>query len=149
MIKRMIAFIAIFALMLCASSCQDSIRGHIKDAVENKDPAILPTLNLTSTLVCTVEEIIGSQCVAVVTEGNSTYDADTIVLISSSDITDGTPLSVSDVITFTYEYIDDVSSVLRFETSKNVYHNIPHIAVGKIAVIPDYVPVTAPETTAE
>ena len=153
MTKRLIAVILLLVVMILAAGCQEEIQNaqeEIKNVVEQGETPDFLTFDFSSTLICTVDEIIGNQCIAEVTEGNGNYDPETMVLISFEAVTEDADLKAGDVITFTYDYAVDVSAVTKYESKMDTYHNIPHIHTEEISTIPDYVPPeTVPETTEE
>ena len=146
MTKRILAVIFLLAVMVLAPGCQD----EIKNAVEKNHAPDYLTFDFSSTLICTVSEVSGDQCIAEVTEGNGTYDPEIMVLISFETVADDAGLKPGDVITFIYDYAVDVSAVTKHEGKLDTYHNIPHIHVTEVTLLPDYVPPeTVPETTGE
>lgn len=146
MTKRILAVMMILAVMLFAAGCQD----EIKNAVEKEQAPDFLKFDLSSTLICTVQDVVQNKCIAEVTEGNGNYDPETIMVISFETVTGDMDVRKDDAITFTYDYAVDVSAYSKYEGKSETYHNIPHISVAEITVIPDYIPPeTVPETTAE
>ena len=131
MLKRLFALLALISVLLTLAGCNTSIR----DTVEGKD-ATLPPLRIDSTLICSVTSIDGNRCAAVVLEGNNNYDKDDIIYVTYESVAKKLTPKHGDVITFSYNYVTDVST----------YNKEPHIKTEKITILNDYVP---PETTEE
>lgn len=134
MLKRLFAFIALFCALLTLAGCNTSIR----DTVEGKDTT-LPPLRIDSTLICSVVSVNGNLCQALVLEGNNNYDKDDTVYITFESVKKDQSLFFDDVITFTYNYVTDVST----------YNKKPHIQTEEITIIDDYVPPATEAVDAE
>ena len=131
MLKRLFAWMMLVCLMLTLAGCNSSIR----DTVEGKDTT-LPPLRIDSTLICSVVSVNGNLCQALVLEGNNNYDKDDTVYIAFESVKKDQSLFFDDVITFTYNYVTDVST----------YNKKPHITTGELTIIKNYTP---PTTVAE
>lgn len=125
MLKRLFALLTLTCLLLTLAGCNYSIR----DTVEGKDTT-LPPLRIDSTLICSVVSVNGNLCQALVLEGNNNYDKDDTVYITFESVKKDQSLFFDDVITFTYNYVTDVST----------YNKKPHIQTEEINIIDDYVP---------
>ena len=146
MMKRIFALMILLAMAVSLGGCQEKI----KETVEQGEAPDFLTIDFSSTLICTVKDVVQDKCIAEVTEGNGTYDPETMVVISFAAVSDEAELTEGEVITFIYDYAVDVSAYSKYEGTSDTYHNIPHIRVEEITVIPDYIPPeTEPETTAE
>lgn len=131
MSKRIIALIGLFCLLISLAGCKLSIR----NTVEGKD-ASLPAFDLSTSLICTVDSMDGSRCTVTVLEDNSNYDKDDVLYITYDTVAEGQSLTIGDVITFSYNYVSDVSAI----------SGTPHIVVEELSILPEYTP---PETTTE
>lgn len=125
MLKRLFALLTLTCLLLTLAGCNYSIR----DTVEGKDTT-LPPLRIDSTLICSVVSVNDNLCQALVLEGNNNYDKDDTVYITFESVKKDQSLFFDDVITFTYNYVTDVST----------YNKKPHIQTEEINIIDDYVP---------
>ena len=131
MLKRLFALLMLTCLLLTLAGCNSSIR----DTVEGKDTT-LPPLRIDSTLICSVVSVNGNLCQALVLEGNNNYDKDDTVYITFESVKKDQSLFFDDVITFTYNYVTDVSA----------HNNKPHIKTAELTIIKNYTP---PTTVAE
>lgn len=131
MMKRFIALFMLICLLPVLAGCNSSLR----NTVEGQE-ATMPPLRVDSTLICSVVSVTDNRCQAIVLEGNNNYDKDDTVYITFESVNKNQSLFYDDVITFSYNYVTDVS----------VYQNKPHIKTGEISIIKNYTP---PETTAE
>lgn len=131
MLKRFFALLALSCLLLTLAGCNTSIR----DTVEGND-ATLPPLRIDSTLICSVVSVVDNRCQAIVIEGNNNYDRDDTVYITFDSVAKDQSLFYGDAITFSYNYVTDVSS----------FEGKPNIKTGEVTILKDYTP---PETTTE
>ena len=135
MSKRIIILFTVICMAICMTGCHFSIR----KTVEDKDTT-LPPLRIDSSLVCSVDSIEGNRCLVTVLEGNGTYDADDEVYVTYESVAKKEQLHRGDVITFSYNYVTDVSAI----------DDMPHITVETVTIVKDYTPpTTAPDATEE
>lgn len=125
MSKRLLAAFTLLCLIFGLTGCHFSVR----DTVEGKE-ATLPPLQIDSTLICSVNSIDGNRCLVSVLEDSSNYDKDDTLWVTYEAVAKNQSLRRDDVITFTFNYITDVSAI----------DHIPHITVEEVTVIDDYVP---------
>ena len=125
MSKRLIVLFLLVCMVVGLAGCKFSVR----DTVEGKE-ATLPPLRIDSSLICSVTFIEGNRCQVVVLEGSGNYDPEDTLWVTYQSVAKDSTLRPDDVITFTFNYVTDVSSL----------NNLPHIAVEEITVLEDYVP---------
>lgn len=123
--RKIFAFICILALILSLSACGfslDSIDLGPLDDFFSKDP-----------IVCSVLEKDGQELKLLVLSSDGYYDVEDKLLVSYSTISGGTSVKVGDIVTFSYDYLTDV-------TVKGDY---PYIVVDSIEHT-DYTPTEPP-----
>lgn len=124
----------ILALMLCLALAAGALCGC--NILETDDPPTLPKLDLySSELTGTVEYVNGRTIRITVTVGDSHYDgpyvnskgnevAGDTVQVTYTDIKGAKTVSVGDTVSFSYDYVNDVSE----------RNGDPHITVKTIKV---------------
>lgn len=131
MTKRLFAIISLLGLVIGLAGCKVNLR----DTIEGNEEK-MPAFDISSDLIGTVTSISGDCCTVTVLEDNAQYDKDDVVYVTYQPADGSTSLKTGDIISVTYNYITDVSSI----------SGIPHIITDTVSVLPDYTP---PETTAE
>ena len=132
MYRRIFAFFSVLAAMLSLAACSfsmDSISLGPLDDIFKKDP-----------IVCSVLEKNGQELTLLVLASDGHYDVDDELLVSYSTISGGSSVKVGDTVTFSYDYLTDVTAKGKF----------PYIVVDSIEHT-DFTPTEPPteESTEE
>lgn len=99
--RRFFAFFIVLSMAVLLAGCGLSL--------ESVDLGPLNGLLKKDPIVCSVLEKEDQQLKLVVLSSDGYYDVDDELLVSYSSISGGTSVNVGDIITFSYDYLTDVT----------------------------------------
>ena len=114
--RRFFAFFIVLSMVVLLAGCGFSL--------ESVDLGPLNGLLKNEPIVCSVLEKEDQQLKLVVLSSDGYYDVDDELLVSFSSISGGTRVNVGDSVTFSYDYLTDVT--VRGDYPYSVVQSIQH-----------------------